>query len=89
MKDIQIEEGINFPYPLSNGKTLAVVVITGSGYLFDDQTGTKHYANEKDFVLIHSHQQASLGIQAGTHSPLRVAMIEVPSKTSYPLYRSQ
>ena len=45
MKDIAIEPDRQFHYPLSQDKTLALVVISGKGLLFDKQTGSKHPVN--------------------------------------------
>jgi quercetin 2,3-dioxygenase len=39
MKDISIEQDRQFQYPPDQGKTLALVVISGKGLLFDMQTG--------------------------------------------------
>ena len=89
MKDIAIEPDRQFHYPLSQDKTLALVVISGKGLLFDKQTGSKHPLNKKDFALIHAQEDGSISVQADSDSPLRVAMIEVPAKVDYPLYRNQ
>ena len=89
MKDIAIEPDRQFHYPLSQDKTLALVVISSKGYCFDKQTGSKHPVNKKDFALIYAQEDGSISVQADSDSPLRVAMIEVPEKVDYPLYRNQ
>ena len=87
MKDISIEKDRQYQYPLNRGRTLATVIISGKGILFDLQTGAKHYVSKKDFALIHASECGNVLIQAGTESTLRVAMIDVPAQTNYPLYR--
>ena len=89
MKYISIEKDRQFQYTLDHEKTLAVVVISGKGILFDIQTGAKHYIDRQDFALIHAKQRGDISIQAGPDSLLRVAIIEVPAKVDYPLYRNR
>lgn len=87
MKDISIEKDRQYQYPLNGGRTLAMVIVSGKGILFDLQTGVKHYVSKKDFALIHASECGNVLLQAGTESILRVAMIDVPSQTNYPLHR--
>ena len=89
MKYIFIEKVRQFQYTLDHEKTLAVVVISGKGILFDIQTGAKHYIDRQGFALIHAKQRGDISIQAGPDSLLRVAIIEVPAKVDYPLYRNR
>ena len=89
MKDVSIEKERQLQISLSQGKTLALVVISGKGILFDIQTGAKHYIDRQDFALIHAKQRGDISIQAGPDSLLRVAIIEVPAKVDYPLYRNR
>ena len=89
MKDVSIEKDRQFQYTLGHEKTLAVVVISGKGILFDIQTGAKHYIGRQDFALIHAKQRGDISIQAGTDSLLRTAIIEVPAHVDYPLYRNR
>ncbi|MEK9628733.1 MAG: pirin family protein [Nitrospinota bacterium] len=86
MQDISIKEGYHFQYDLLSGKTLAIVVISGKGILFDTQQGTKHYVGKKDFILIHAGKDGQVSFQADT--PFRFAVVEVPSEVNYPLYRN-
>ncbi len=79
MKDISIEQGRQFQYPLGRRKTLALVVISGEGLLFDMRTGIKHHVSRRDFVLIHAENCGDISMHAGSGSPLRVATIEVPA----------
>jgi redox-sensitive bicupin YhaK (pirin superfamily) len=87
MKDISIEEGRTFQHSLDSGKTLALVIISGKGVLFDLQTGTKHYLNKKDFALVHAKHHGEISIQA--ESPFRLAALEVPAQVDYSLYRNR
>jgi hypothetical protein len=89
MKDISIEKDRQHQYSLNRDRTLAMVIISGKGILFDLQTGAKHYVSKKDFALIHASESGNVLIQAGTDSILRVAMIDVPAQTDYPLYRNK
>lgn len=89
MKDISIERDHQFQYSLGQGKTLALVVISGKGTLFDLQGGAKHHISRKDFALIRAEQSGNISIQANTDSSLRTAVIEVPTEAGYPLYRNR
>ncbi len=87
MKDISIEDGHKFEYSLESGKTLALVVISGKGILFDLQTSTKHYVSKKDFALVHAKHHGEISIQA--ESPFRLAALEVPAQVDYSLHRNR
>lgn len=87
MKDISLEEGHKLQYSIDPGKTLALVVISGEGILFDQQTGTKHYLNRKDFALVHAQHLGEIFIQA--ESFFRLAALEVPAQVNYSLYRNR
>ncbi len=87
MKDISMEDGRIFQAKLDQGKTLAFVVISGKGILFDTQTGTKHYVSKKAFALIHAKQDGEISIQA--ESPFRFAAIQIPAQVDYSLYRNR
>ena len=89
MQDISVEKNRQLQISLSQGKTLALVVVSGKGILFDMQTGTKHYIDRQDFALVHAKQRGEFSIQAGSDSLLRMVMIEVPAQVDYPLYRNQ
>lgn len=89
MKDISIEPDRQFQYLLSQEKTLALVVISGKGLLFDMQTGSKHPVNKKDFALIHAQRAGNISMHADSSSLLRIAAIEVPTRVDYPLYRNR
>ncbi len=89
MKDIAIEQGHQMQYPLVRGKSLALVVVTGKGTLFNSPTGTKDHCNMKDFVLTHAQNSGELSIHADPNTLLRVVTIEVSAKVNYPLYRNQ
>jgi len=89
MQDVSIEKDRQLQTSLNQGKTLALVVISGKGILFDIATGVKHYIDRQDFALVHARQSGEFSIQAGSDSLLRVAMIEVPAQVDYPLYRNR
>ena len=89
MKDISIENQQQFAYTVQHEKTVAMVVISGTGKILDVHTGEKHSINKQDFALIYAEQRGELIIQADTDTPLRVAVIEVPAQVDYPLYRNR
>mgnify|MGYP005649448233 FL=1 len=89
MKDISIEKDRQFQYSLNQNRTLAVVIIFGTGILFDQQTGAKHHIHKQDFAVIHAKQRGDISIQADSNSLLRMAIIEVPAQVDYPLYRNR
>jgi len=89
MKDISIENQQQFAYTVQHEKTVAMVVISGTGKILNVHTEDKHSINKQDFALIYAEQRGELIIQANTDTPLRVAVIEVPAQVDYPLYRNR
>ena len=89
MKDISIEKNRQLQCSLGQDRTLAMVIISGNGILFDMHTGGKHHVRKKDFALIHATEHGDVSIKAGSDTLFRIAMIEVPAQVDYPLYRNQ
>ena len=88
MQDILIQPGHNYRCDLSANRTLAIVVIDGKGLMVDESTQGKHYLEPRYFAVVHAGEPGAVSIQAETDSPLRIALVEVPSKVDYPLYRN-
>ncbi len=87
MQDILIEPGHRYVRELPANRALAIVVIHGKGVLVDETTMGKHYLESRYFAVVHAGELGAVSIQAEADSPLRIALIEVPSKVSYSLYR--
>ena len=87
MQDILIQPGHNYRRDLAAERSLAMVVIDGKGVLVDETTLAKHYLEPRYFAVVHAGEPGAVSIQAEADSPLRIALIEVPAKVGYPLYR--
>jgi len=87
MQDILIQPGHSYRRKLPANRTLALVVIEGKGVVVDEATQGKHYLESRYFAVIHAGEPGSVVIQAEADSPLRIALIEVPAKVNYPLYK--
>ena len=86
-QDILIQPGHSYRRDLSTDRTLAMVVIEGKGLLVDETTLGKHYLEPRYFAVVHAGEQGAVSIQAEADNPLRIALIEVPAKVNYPLYK--
>jgi redox-sensitive bicupin YhaK (pirin superfamily) len=85
MWDLEMEGDAEYSHIIRAGYSLAALAIRGGGAVTDSQT--KHPFDPKDFVIIHADEgDASVQLQA-SENPLRIIMIEVPTKVDYPLYR--
>ena len=87
MQDILISPGHTHRRELAANRTLAMVVIDGKGVLVDETTLGKHYLEPRYFAVVHAGEPGAVAIQADADRPLRIALIEVPSKVNYPLYK--
>ena len=87
MQDILIQPGHSYRRDLSANRTLAIVVIDGKGVLVDETTLGKHYLEPRSFAVVHAGEPGTVAIQADADRPLRIALIEVPAKVNYPLYK--
>jgi len=89
MQDVTIGPGARYQRVLAPGQSLAIVAISGKGMGVDEETGRKTYFQEKYFAVIHAPIEGSISFQAKGDNALRLAIIEVPSQVSYPLYREK
>jgi quercetin 2,3-dioxygenase len=89
MKEIKISSGHQFLWDLNKDRSLAVVVIEGEGSIIDEDTGRKDHINKKDFALIHAQADTKVCFRANMEGPFKLAIIEVPAKVNYPLYRER
>lgn len=87
MQDIVIQPGHSYRRDLAADRTLAMMVIEGKGVLVDETNLSKHYLEPRYFAVVHSGEPGAASIQAEADRPLRIALIEVPSKVNYPLYK--
>ena len=87
MQDILIQPGRSYRYDLAAERTLAMLVVEGTGVLVDETTLSKYNLEPRYFAVVHAGEQGAISIQTGVDSSFRVALIEVPSKVGYPLYR--
>ena len=88
MQDVTIDANRIHSHSLDAGQTLAALVIEGAGTLVDESSGGKTYVKEKDFAVIHAKSEGNVAFQAEADNPFRLALIEVPAKVDYPLYRN-
>ena len=87
MQDILIQPGHSYDRELSTNRTLAMMVIDGKGLLVDESTLGKHYLEPRYFAVVHAGELGTVSIQAEADGPLRIALIEVPARVNYPLYK--
>ena len=89
MQDILIPSGHRCRRELSANRTLAVVVIDGEGTLSDEASSEQHDLKPKYFAVVHAGDNGSIVFHGGQSVPLRLAVIEVPAKVDYALYKEQ
>ncbi len=87
MQDILIQPDHSYRYKIPANYSLALVVIDGKGKLVDETTSGKHYLEPKYLALAHSIEESVISLHTEGASPLRIALIKVPSQVDYPLYR--
>jgi len=87
MQDILIQPGHSYDREIPANHTLAMVVINGKGVLVDETTLGKHYLEPRYFAAVHAGEPGMVSIQAEKDSSLRIALVEVPAKVNYPLYK--
>ena len=87
MQDILIQPGHSYSKELPANRTLAMMVIEGKGLLVDEISGTKHHLEPRYFAVVHAGEFGTVAVQAEAGRSLRIALIEVPAKVDYPLYK--
>ena len=87
MQDILIPKSHRYQREISTNHTLAIVVINGKGRLIEEVHLGKHYLEAKYFAVVHAKSNEAISIQAEGDDPLRIAVIEVPAKVDYALYK--
>tara|TARA_B100000315_G_scaffold254582_1_gene295943 strand:- start:67 stop:915 length:849 start_codon:yes stop_codon:yes gene_type:complete len=88
MQDVSIDPGRKYQRDLAAGRSLAIVIISGKGALIDKTKREKNNIERKNFAVIHAKKEATISIEAESNDPLRLAIIEVPAKVDYPLYKN-
>ncbi|MBB3114530.1 hypothetical protein FHS18_006651 [Paenibacillus phyllosphaerae] len=86
MWDAQLEPGASMAQTVPANRTLATLAIRGNGTvdIVEDEREAASFAH-RDFLVQRAEKEHEVIWSAGD-SPLRLLMIEVPSKVSYPLY---
>jgi len=87
MQDILIQPGHSYRRDISADRTLAMMVIEGRGVLVDETSSSKHSLEPRYFSVVHAEEQGTVSVQAEADHSLRIALIEVPAKVNYPLYK--
>ncbi|RTE11610.1 hypothetical protein EJQ19_00890 [Paenibacillus whitsoniae] len=83
--DWDLAAGANYSYSLQAGRSLAFLVIRGSGTMTGDEEAV---LSHKDFVVTEASAEATpLVFQAAAEQALRLIAIDVPTDPGYPLYR--
>ena len=89
MKEITISPGHQFTWNLKENYSLAVVTIDGGGLIFDESNGRKNSIKKKDFSLVHAKEDGKVSFYSSMERILRLALIQIPAKVDYPLYRER
>ncbi len=88
MCDVQIDEGREYSGNLGFERTLAVMVVSGKGVLLEKNNGEENILGEKQFLIIHAHDEGEFIVKAESGQSLCIVTIEVPARVEYPLYRN-
>lgn len=80
--DIEVKAGDVFRRPLSQGRALAAVAVSGSGVWKGPETGMK----AGDFAVVKANRDSNVELEAGQDEPLRIVAVEAPLEVAYPLY---
>jgi redox-sensitive bicupin YhaK (pirin superfamily) len=86
MQDVNLQPDRFYLRPMLPGKTLAIVAISGNGFILSPDSTEGQDFRAQDFAVIHTPEGGTLTIQADKAQVLRMAIIEVPAKVDYPLY---
>lgn len=92
MKEITISPGHQFTWNLKENYSLAIVTFDGEGLIFDESNGRKNSIQKKDFALVHAKNDSRVSFQVdqiGIEGILKLAIIQIPAKVDYPLYRER
>lgn len=91
MWDVEIQPGQVYTHPVSAGRTLTALAIRGDGTWTNGNGGSDEKVSttafhHKDFIVARTEVSLETVIQAAGQSPLRLILIDVPTKVDYPLY---
>ncbi|MFC4779622.1 pirin family protein [Paenibacillus sp. GCM10023252] len=87
MWDVEIKPGHRYSYTIPQGRDAAALAIRGEGsWAHADDEEKQHAFHAKDFTLISELHETTVLVEATGVEPLRMIVIEVPSKVDYPLY---
>lgn len=84
MDDVDIKPNETYAINLPEGRSLAVVVISGGGKL--SESGADEFDVEREsFVVVEAKNDSKIELKAGSEG-LRTAIVEVPTSVDYELY---
>ena len=84
--DVTLDVGSRFDRELGTGRSLAVVVVEGEGFV-EGGGGGPQPLELGDFVVAEGLGGRGVSFSADQESVLRLAVIEVPSEVDYPLHQ--
>ena len=64
------------------------MVVSGKGVLLEKNNGEENILGEKQFLIIHAHDEGEFIVKAESGQSLCIVTIEVPARVEYPLYRN-
>ncbi|MBW7476899.1 pirin family protein [Paenibacillus oenotherae] len=87
MWDVEIQPGREYHHSIPSDRTLTALAIRGAGAWSigpgDEKSTAFHH---KDFIVAQADDAQEIAIRASDEAPLRLILIEVPTKVDYPLY---
>ncbi|MGO4270924.1 pirin family protein [Paenibacillus sp. TAF58] len=89
MWDIELEPGSQYEHSLPSGRTLAALAIRGNGRWEAKKDNLTVNFQHKDFSVLSTEIAGEAILMADIDQKLRMILIEVPTKTDYPLYPKQ
>ena len=88
MQDVIIQPGHRYQRELAACRTLAMMIISGKGVLWDEATQGKHTLEPRYFAIVHAGESGAVSLQTEGGQALRAVIIEVPATVDYPLIRN-
>lgn len=87
MWDVEVQAGRTIRHTVPKDRTLATLAIRGGGQvvILDESRDATAFAH-RDFLVQRAERTHEIAFTASGEEPLRLLLIEVPSKVDYPLY---
>ncbi|WP_426452700.1 pirin family protein [Paenibacillus sp. S-38] len=88
MWDVEVRQGSQYTHSVPAGYTLTALAIRGQGTWAEAGVSSKEPAvfRHKDFVIGTSSSDTEVVLTNTEDAPLRLILIQVPTKVDYPLY---